>query len=330
MLGAAGFVLLLLAIGLALPRESRFVVATAIDAPAATVFVLVNDPRRIRLWSGFGGDDTEPEFAGPRDGSGASMAWDSPATGTGTLTIVDSRPWDYVELKLNDGDTGEAVSWFELVPGPGTTDVRWGFTHDYGFNVIGRYFGLLATGILRRDFVTRLEQLQQLAESLPRADFSRAGIERVDVEAVPLAVLSMASRPDPESIAAMLDRAYFEITRFVDRHSLRAIGPPRLILREFVGASRNLDAAIPVSGAPSEPMSDERVRVLAGYQGTAIRAVHLGAYDGLGETHRQIAAYLAAAGLERNGAPWESYVNDPADVPEAALVTDIYYPVIID
>lgn len=327
MLGAAGFVLLLLAIGFALPRESRFVVSTTVDAPAATVFVLVNDPRRIQLWSDFAGDDGEPQYSGPRDGTGAAMSWDSPASGAGTLSIVASRPWSYVELRLNDGDTGEAVSWFELVTGPGTTDVRWGFAHDYGFNVVGRYVGLLATGILRRDYINRLDNLKELAESLPRADFSRLDIEHVQVEGVPMAVLEITVAPEPAELAASLGRAYFEITQFIDRYELHAAGPPRLILRDFRGASRRYDAAIPVSPLPEAAPTADRIRIVTSYSGPALRVVHTGAYDRLGETQRKIDAYLTATGTERASAPWESYVSDPADVPTAALITELYYPI---
>ncbi len=330
MLGAAGLVLLLLAIGFALPRESRFVVSAGVDAPAATVFVLVNDPRRIQLWSGLAGDAADTQFSGPRDGIGASMSWDNPASGSGTLTIVDSRPWSHVELRLNDGDTGEATSWFELVPGPGTTEVRWGFAHDYGFNVIGRYVGLLATGILRHDYVDRLDNLRELAESLPRADFSRMDMERVQVAATPLAVMSFTSSPDPTAIAATLGQAYFDITQYIDRHGLQAAGPPRLVLRDFVGALRRFDAAIPVSATPEPPPADDRIRIVTSPAGPALKVIHTGPYARLGDTHRKIAAYVAAAGLDRDGAPWEAFVRDPADVPESALITEVYYPLVAD
>ena len=36
---------------------------------------------------------------------------------------------------------------------------------------------------------------------------------------------------------------------------------------------------------------------------------------------------LAAHGIERNGASWESYVSDPGDVPEKDLLTYVYYPI---
>lgn len=327
MLGAAAFVLLLLAMGFALPRESRFVVTAPVDAPASTVFVLVNDPRRIRLWSGFASDENNIDYSGPRDGEGASMAWDDASSGSGTLTIVDSRAWSYVELKLNEGETGDATSWFELLPGPGMTEVRWGFAHDYGYNVIGRYVGLLATGILRRDYLNRLDNLRDLAESLPRADFSRLHIERVPVTATPLAVVTFASPPDQATLDATLGQAYFDITQYLDRHGLRAAGPPRLILRDFVGASRRFDAAIPVAELAQPPPPDERVRIGESHAGLALKVVHTGPYDRLGETHRGIAAYMAAAGIHRDGAPWETYVSDPADVPAPALITEIFYPI---
>ena len=47
----------------------------------------------------------------------------------------------------------------------------------------------------------------------------------------------------------------------------------------------------------------------------------------LSMTHRKAGAYLAALGIERNGPAWESYVSDPGKVPEAELITYVYYPV---
>jgi len=54
---------------------------------------------------------------------------------------------------------------------------------------------------------------------------------------------------------------------------------------------------------------------------------HIGSYRELATTHRKISAYLAATGIERNGPAWESYVSDPGKVPEAELLTYVYYPV---
>ena len=44
-------VALLIVVGLILPRHSRVEVSTLVDAPPATVYALVNDFRRVDLWS---------------------------------------------------------------------------------------------------------------------------------------------------------------------------------------------------------------------------------------------------------------------------------------
>jgi effector-binding domain-containing protein len=36
---------------------------------------------------------------------------------------------------------------------------------------------------------------------------------------------------------------------------------------------------------------------------------------------------LAALDIERAGDAWESYVSDPTKVPEAKLLTYVYYPI---
>jgi effector-binding domain-containing protein len=53
----------------------------------------------------------------------------------------------------------------------------------------------------------------------------------------------------------------------------------------------------------------------------------VGSYRRLTATHRKISAYLAALGIERNGAAWESYVSDPRKVREDELLTYVYYPI---
>jgi effector-binding domain-containing protein len=103
------------------------------------------------------------------------------------------------------------------------------------------------------------------------------------------------------------------------------------IVRGFEGSELRFDAAIPVRGVTEETPGDgAAVKLGSTYSGPAIRVRHVGSYRQLGTTHRKIAAYFAALGLERNGDAWEIYVNDPTTVSEAELLTDIYYPVLED
>ena len=88
------------------------------------------------------------------------------------------------------------------------------------------------------------------------------------------------------------------------------------------------DSAIPVRGlTDATPRDEGDVRIGKTYAGPVIRVKHLGGYRTLSVTHRKIASYLAALGIERNGDAWESYVSDPTKVAEADLLTYVYYPV---
>jgi len=328
--GAIAAVAVLILIGFALPRSHRVDVTMEIDAHPATVFVLVNDFRRYALWSPWAEADPNARFiySGARRGVGATMTWDGAIIGSGTQRITESRPFEHVGVIISPGEPGEARSWFTLEPGTGTTLVTWSFEADYGLNIVGRYFASLLGGVVAGEYRTGLENLKAVAESLPSADFSDLEIEHMVVEAAEIAYLPTASRPEPAAISAAMGKAYFEILKFIDQNDLEEAGAPMSITRSYSGAELRFDAAIPVRGVTDKtPREGAGVKLGVTYEGPVIRVRHVGSYRGLAITHRKIAAYLAALGIERNGAPWESYVSDPGKVPESELLTYVYYPI---
>ena len=55
---------------------------------------------------------------------------------------------------------------------------------------------------------------------------------------------------------------------------------------------------------------------------------HTGSYDKLSEAHAAVQVWMEEQGLVAAGAPWESYVTDPADYPDPAeWKTEIFWPV---
>lgn len=320
----------LILIGFAMPRTHRVEVSTEIDAQPATVFALVNDFRRFTLWAPWA--DTDPNarfiYSGNNRGVGATVTWDGAIIGSGTQTITESRQFEYVGIVMSPGEPGEAHSWFRLTPGVGTTIVEWGFEADHGINIVGRYFASMLGSVVARDYQSGLAQLKELAESLPRADFSNIEIEHLIVEPIEIAYLPTTSRPEPSAISEAMGKAYFEILTFIDEYDLQDAGAPLSITRTFSGSELVFDSAIPVRGiSDATPRDGTSVKLGKTYGGPVIRVRHVGSYRDLSTTHRKISAYLAALGIERNGAAWESYVSDPGNTPEAELVTYVYYPI---
>ncbi len=331
--GVIAAVIVLIVIGYTLPRTHQVEVSIEVDAHPATVFALVNDFRRFTLWAPW--SDTDPNarfiYSGNRRGVGATVEWDGAILGTGIQTITESRPHQYVGIVMSPGEPGEAKSWFRLERGAGMTIAHWGFEADYGMNFVGRYFAAMLGSVVARDYQNGLVNLKELAESLPTADFSTIEIEHLRVEPIQIAYLSTSSRPEPAAISEAMGEAYFEILGFIDRHGLEEAGAPLSITRTFSGAELLFDSGIPVRGVTdATPLEGATVKIGQTYGGAAIRVKHIGSYRNLSNTHRKIAAYLAALGIARNGSAWESYVSDPGQVAEQELLTYVYYPVEAD
>jgi effector-binding domain-containing protein len=328
--GIGGIFAVLLVVGLVLPRHARVEVTTRIDAHPATVFAVVNDFRRISLWSPL--LETDPNariiYSGPDRGVGAMMAWDGGIIGSGNQTITESRPFEHVATVINPGESSAARTWFDLEPESGGTKVVWGFESDYGFNLVGRYFAPMFEGIVERDYAIGLASLKELAESLPSADFSDLEIESIVVEPTEIAYLSTTAMPEPTAISEAMGAAYFEILTFIDAQKLQEAGAPMSITKSFRGSELLFDAAIPVRGVTeSTPRDGATVKLGFTFGGPVIRVKHIGSYRALAMTHRKITAYLAALGIARAGPAWESYVSDPTQVPEEKLLTYVYYPI---
>ena len=328
--GIASAIVLLIIVGLALPRHGRVEVTTSVDAHPATVFALINDFHRVSLWSPW--IETDPNarivYAGPVRGVGATMTWDGTIIGTGTQVIEEVRPFEFIGTTINPGESGEHRAWFDLESRNGMTTVTWGYDADHGYNIVARYFSLVWSGIVQRDYELGLTKLKDLAETLPRADFGDIEIEQLVVDATDFAFRSTTSVPEPAAMSEAMGDAYFEILSFIDEHGLQEAGAPLSITRSFSGSELLFDAGIPVRGLnESTPRNDASVKIGQTYSGTVIRVRHIGAYRTLGQTHQKIAAYLAALDIERAGDAWESYISDPTKVPEAELLTFVYYPI---
>src|SRR4029453_12258217 len=85
-----------------------------------------------------------------------------------------------------------------------------------------------------------------------------------------------------------------------------------------------IDVGMPVATAPTGEGSVE-AGTLPG--GPVAVAVHPGAYDQLTETSAALERWIEASGYRIGGAPWESYITDPADLPDPAdWRTEVYWP----
>jgi effector-binding domain-containing protein/uncharacterized protein YndB with AHSA1/START domain len=321
--------LLFAAVGLFLPRTAHVERSILIDAPQATVFTVLNGFRQFDRWSPWAGIDPNATTTheGPLAGVGAKMAWSGNAeVGTGSQEILESVPHERVKLRLTFGEfPGEFTASYALAAEGGGTRVTWGFDADYGSSIMGRYFGLMADAMLGPDYEKGLGRLKQLAESLPKADFSGLQFEMAASAGVPVVLLGTRSAADANAIGVALAAAYGRLSGYITASGLKQAGPPVAIYLGEADGEVAIDAGIPVEQAGATPAAP--IRTGRTYDGIAIKATHRGDYSGLPAAREQVRAYLAAAGLAAGGPMWEQYASDPGHTPPAELVTHIYVPI---
>ncbi len=135
-----GFLLVILYFAMAgfaawiIMAPNRFVVRreAVIEAPPEQVFPHINDLHNWQAWSPWAKLDPDAKniYEGPVAGAGAAFEWAGKKAGAGRMTIVDSRPFESVDIKLDFSKPFPASNdvSFKLAPEGGRTRVAWTMT----------------------------------------------------------------------------------------------------------------------------------------------------------------------------------------------------------
>src|SRR5262245_42963852 len=114
-------------------------------------------------------------------------------------------------------------------------------------------------------------------------------------------------------IGPTLMRLLPEVFRYVQQSGAIPAGAPFARYTRWGRQDCDLEAGIPVA-APAAGADPIQAGELGGCQ--ALYTVHVGPYEGLREAWGEAEAWLRENGRSPAGAPWESYVTDPAAVPD--------------
>ncbi len=160
---------LFVGIGLLLPDHARVERAILIDAPPQRVYPLIADLRQFQRWSPWRQQITGAryQFSGPASGPGASLRWDAGEadTGNGSMTIETAQPPRHVSMRLHLSQGREARIDFLIEPEThARSRVRWRFDTAFGYDIFGRYVGLMLDRMLGANYEAGLRDLKRLAE----------------------------------------------------------------------------------------------------------------------------------------------------------------------
>ena len=143
--------------------------------------------------------------------------------------------------------------------------------------------------------------------------------EIVEVLEQPTAVVR--GRVPLSELPAFFDRSFGTLDDWLGRHGIEPSGPAFARYAAPPSEAADLEVGFPVRSAIKTDGSVEPSTLPAG---TAARAVHAGAYDGLGDAWGALAQWIAAEGRAPGAALWEVYLTEPTpDMDPADLRTEL-------
>ncbi|MEM9190733.1 MAG: helix-turn-helix domain-containing protein [Myxococcota bacterium] len=141
-----------------------------------------------------------------------------------------------------------------------------------------------------------------------------------------LTLLYQEFRTEHAKLAEGLGQAMPAAFQYATQHGIEMVGPPMAVYIAWGPGMATVRAGLPVSQGTEVPTGDLAVAVFPA--GRAAITIHRGSYDGLGDAHAAVEAYLHEEGLESAGAHREIYLTDPGEVPDPKdWQTQIVWPV---
>jgi hypothetical protein len=180
--------------------------ATMNAAPEA-IFAQVNDFHKWDAWSPWLELDpnSKVSFEGPEAGEGAVFRWvGNENVGEGSMTILKSRPYEFVKYRLDFIKPFEdtATSEFILKPEGEQTEVTWAMDGKYNF--IGKAICLFMDmdKMIGDNYAEGLENIKRIVEAEPPTPTEPDAQSAPETPSEPETQPAPESQPEPQSSAA--------------------------------------------------------------------------------------------------------------------------------
>jgi len=118
-----------------------------------------------------------------------------------------------------------------------------------------------------------------------------------------------------DELRSVFDRGFGAVMRVAQAQGVAITGPPFGFYPRMPTDTVEVVVGFPVS-APVAPDGDVTPFELPG--GRVVTGLHVGPYESLESTYRELTEWAAAEGHQLAGQMWESYLTDPRAQPDPA------------
>lgn len=122
-----------------------------------------------------------------------------------------------------------------------------------------------------------------------------------------------------------------KLTTWVEVNKLEVTGPPFAIYYTTPGSVDDdkmiYDMGIPIAN-DSEVEGNDEINIVELLEHRVLAILHKGSYTSLNESYKEMVEFSIKNNYDIIGSPKEIYFNNPHEVPEEELLTEIQFPVI--
>lgn len=130
-----------------------------------------------------------------------------------------------------------------------------------------------------------------------------------------------------ETITKLINELMMELHSSQNREHVKISGPIRMITHdeEYKEKDADIEIAVPITGNPV--LKDLSMKVINVPRMKVVSAVHRGPYGKVGPTYESVFRYASENNLKITGPVRELYLNDPQEVREEEILTEVQLPV---
>ncbi len=136
--------------------------------------------------------------------------------------------------------------------------------------------------------------------------------------------VSMRFECTPKAMATNLEKILPLVAAYTESRGGVIEQPSFLRYHAHIDGQFFLEAGFPVSKGISDNSLVDMTDLPGG---TVVVGEHIGPYKALGQSHKKIREWIRSSDYEPAGPCWDFYVDDPVEVDEGSLRTQIIYPV---
>ncbi|MCK9205902.1 MAG: GyrI-like domain-containing protein [Salinivirgaceae bacterium] len=315
-------IIVVLIIGMFLPKHVHMQRDATIHAPMEMVYDQVDNLHNWEVWSPWHRMDANMAITYENEGvgQGAAYSWVSEKMGNGKLIIAYSHPFDTIKTDLDFGHQGIANADYYFQETPDGIHLTWTFDSDMGPGPIGRWMGLLMKPMLGKSYDDGLRNLDSVCTGLQKTDWFYVKTKIKDS----YAYISLTQEVTYPSMSKAMEYMYGTLMKSIEKNGLKVTDAPIAIYHTW-GDTIKVECGLiieptdkEIEGVDKKEMPQQKYAVIK----------YTGPYEGLEKVHMYMDKYLKSYQLEVVGGPIEKYKTDPVTEPDPMKwVTYVMYPI---